>query len=57
MQVLRFSQWRDGRHTPEEIGRHFGVGYTSIVNAHQRGARFLSADRSFGIPAQQAIHK
>jgi REP element-mobilizing transposase RayT len=34
--------WKNGRHSLAEIGREFGMGYTGVVNARQRGARYLS---------------
>ena len=43
--TLIYLTWKDGRHSLAEVGRYFGVGYTSIVNARKRGARYVEDDK------------
>jgi hypothetical protein len=39
------SRGSEGRYGLAEIGRHFGVGYTGVVNARRRAVGHLARNR------------
>ena len=43
--VLMYATWSDGNRALAEIGRCFGVGYTSVVNARVRAEAHLARNR------------
>ena len=40
-----YALWRDGGYGLGEIGRLFGVGYTSVANARARAGDILAKNR------------
>jgi REP element-mobilizing transposase RayT len=43
--VLMHAVWSEGHYGLAEIARHFGVGYTGVVNARRRAADHLARNR------------
>jgi len=45
--VLIYAIWKSGHHPLRDIGDYFGVGYTGIANAHNRGAIHVGKSKRF----------
>ena len=54
--VLMYATWSDGNHALAEIGRCFGVGYTSVVNARARAEAHLARNRRLRRKLKQAAN-